>query len=551
VRERRVVPAPAAGNEATANVAESASDFAPPPAAPCGPRACLFGLLGLELVVLAAGISTEPLERSPHAWAQVLAWTRFVPPIALATITAALLFGRRDPTAPAPEQTPARRWWFAAWNVIAFAVLYWASMTLFLRPDAVGAAAGPLLACWTAAALGTLLASALALHPSRVWRGWLAGNWRPAAGCLALGGLAWLAGTGAALLLWRPLSNVTFAAAGALLGLATNRITLDAATLTLGTEDFAVQVARECSGFEGIGLVWVFVTCHLWLFRATLRFPHALLLLPAATLVMWGANVLRVAVLVALGSWVSPDVAAEGFHSVAGVAVLCATVIAVIGVSRRLPFFQAGAASRADASGNPTAAHLLPLLVLVGGSMLVQAFALARSPLALLPVLAGGLLAWRHRRQHDLDLRSWSAGAGGLGLLAGGLWLALAEPRPPTAWPTHDHQGVWLALRVTTMVTLVPWIEELAFRGYLLRRLGAANFTSVAPGRASWPAVAVTSLLFGALHDQWLCATLAGAIYAGALARRGRLVDAVLAHAATNVLLCGQALLSGDWSRVG
>ena len=49
----------------------------------------------------------------------------------------------------------------------------------------------------------------------------------------------------------------------------------------IGTSTFAVRIATECSGYEGIGLLSVFVVGYLWLFRRDLRFPQALLLWPA------------------------------------------------------------------------------------------------------------------------------------------------------------------------------------------------------------------------------------------------------------------------------
>ena len=44
-------------------------------------------------------------------------------------------------------------------------------------------------------------------------------------------------------------------------------------------------------------------------------------------------------------------------------------------------------------------------------------------------------------------------------------------------------------------------------------------------------------MLFGALHGSFLAGTLAGVAYGLVLLRRGRLIDAVVAHAVTNGLL--------------
>lgn len=97
------------------------------------------------------------------------------------------------------------------------------------------------------------------------------------------------------------------------------------------------------------------------------------------------------------------------------------------------------------------------------------------------------------------------------------------------------------------MIT-VPLAEELAFRGFLTRRLIAADFQSVAPGRFTWFSCLASSVLFGAVHGRWLAGTLAGLAFARALYRRGELTDAVVAHATTNALLAAYVLITGAWS---
>jgi CAAX prenyl protease-like protein len=88
-------------------------------------------------------------------------------------------------------------------------------------------------------------------------------------------------------------------------------------------------------------------------------------------------------------------------------------------------------------------------------------------------------------------------------------------------------------------------VEELAFRGYLNRRLIAADFQSVPPTRFTWLSFAASSLLFGALHGaNWLPCCLAGMLFALALYHRGRLGDAITAHVTTNSLLALYGLVS-------
>ena len=122
----------------------------------------------------------------------------------------------------------------------------------------------------------------------------------------------------------------------------------------MGTGAFHVEVAPECSGYEGIGLIWVFLSAYLWFFRRTLRFPQALWLLPVGTVVIWLANVARIVALVAVGAWVSPAVALGGFHSQAGWLAFNAVALGLVAVSRRARVFAADGRSLPPASP-PTA----------------------------------------------------------------------------------------------------------------------------------------------------------------------------------------------------
>ena len=55
-------------------------------------------------------------------------------------------------------------------------------------------------------------------------------------------------------------------------------------------------------------------------------------------------------------------------------------------------------------------------------------------------------------------------------------------------------------------------------------------------------------MVFGVLPgSEWMAGTLAGVAYALALRHRGRMGDAVVAHAATNALLAAWVIARGDW----
>jgi CAAX prenyl protease-like protein len=82
----------------------------------------------------------------------------------------------------------------------------------------------------------------------------------------------------------------------------------------------------------------------------------------------------------------------------------------------------------------------------------------------------------------------------------------------------------------------------------LIRRLISSNFDSIAPGAFMWLPALISSVAFGLMHgDRWIAGTAAGLLYAAALLWRGRIGDAVLAHATTNALLAAWVLFGGHW----
>jgi exosortase E/protease (VPEID-CTERM system) len=96
--------------------------------------------------------------------------------------------------------------------------------------------------------------------------------------------------------------------------------------------------------------------------------------------------------------------------------------------------------------------------------------------------------------------------------------------------------------RIIGAVILVPVIEELFFRGYLLRRLdrGGAAMCALA--------LLVSAAAFAILHDRWLAAGLAGLVFGLVMLRQGKLSAAVAAHASANALIVFWAVAMNDWS---
>src|SRR5262249_19088142 len=161
-------------------------------------------------------------------------------------------------------------------------------------------------------------------------------------------------------------------------------------------------------GCEGIGLMWTFLAVYLWVYRADLRFPRALLLFPLGTGLIWLSNAVRIAALVAVGTWLSPAVATTGFHSQAGWVAFLAISLGLVVLTRRVRFLRARGPDETAARGpNPTAAYLMPLLAVLATAMLTGAFSGGFDNLYALRALAAGAALWFFWRQYPGLRWSW------------------------------------------------------------------------------------------------------------------------------------------------
>ena len=341
-------------------------------------------------------------------------------------------------------------------------------------------------------------------------------------------------------------------------------LTAEPATFILGTPRFLVFIAPECSGMEGLGLVLVFTTVWLCYFRRESRFPQAFLLIPCALVSVWLLNILRIAAIILIGNAGAPDVAMVGFHSQAGwIAFTGVALVFCMATGKirwvRCEAVEAAGSERTKTGESPaTAAFLIPFLAILAASFVSRAASGTFEWLYPLRFIAGAIAIWRFRREYEsLDWRcGWLApvigGAVFLLRIARGLWshdssgrsfgLALASASPAI-------RMFWIAVHIAASIATVPIAEEFAFRGYLARRVISRDFDAVPFSRLTWLSIGVSSLVFGLMQgSHWIAGIVAGAMYALLLKRRGRIGDAVIAHATTNLLLVVWVLLRGDWS---
>jgi hypothetical protein len=105
-----------------------------------------------------------------------------------------------------------------------------------------------------------------------------------------------------------------------------------------------------------------------------------------------------------------------------------------------------------------------------------------------------------------------------------------------------------VALRIARAVLVVPLVEELFWRGWLMRWLIHHDFESVPIGSYNRQSFWLTAILFASVHGPyWDVGLIAGAVYNGWLVRTKSLADLVLAHAVTNACLAAFVLWTNRW----
>lgn len=223
--------------------------------------------------------------------------------------------------------------------------------------------------------------------------------------------------------------------------------------------------------------------------------------------------------------------------------------------------------------GNRTLwAYVLPFAVFMGGLVLislVKSFAPAENaPLwlgdpkywvfPLQTVLCGGLLVWFWKTyEWGAKWHVVTAVIAGLVVLAIWIspqWLLGAERRTEGFNPEIFAGSValyWgtLVLRFVRLVIVVPLLEEIFWRGFLLRYLIKEDFTKVPFGTFTWFSFGTVTVMFGLAHfgPDFIPALLTGAIYNLLAVKTRSLVCCVLAHAVTNLGLGLYIVQTGQW----
>lgn len=127
-------------------------------------------------------------------------------------------------------------------------------------------------------------------------------------------------------------------------------------------------------------------------------------------------------------------------------------------------------------------------------------------------------------------------------------WLGGHGATVVPAMPLQTNADIfWLMCRWSGSALVVPVIEELFWRSYLMRRLDHAEFLSVSPVVVTTYAIVISSVLFAVEHQLWLAGLLAGLVYAWLYRQFQVLWVSIIAHVTTNAVLGVWVVYGGHW----
>jgi CAAX prenyl protease-like protein len=146
-----------------------------------------------------------------------------------------------------------------------------------------------------------------------------------------------------------------------------------------------------------------------------------------------------------------------------------------------------------------------------------------------------------------------------LGILGTFLWVGLypwlseveADPAQgfnPTLFEQQDIQWGLIFFRLLGFALIVPVMEEIFWRGFLMRYLNKEDFESVPLGTYTAMSFWVTTALLVSAHlDEWGVALLWGTMAGWWFIRTRNVGNVIVLHAVTNLLIGIYVVATGKW----
>lgn len=225
--------------------------------------------------------------------------------------------------------------------------------------------------------------------------------------------------------------------------------------------------------------------------------------------------------------------------------------------------------SRLAGLRSPMAAYTVPFLIFMGGLFLVSALQATGSdafwlkhpeywvyPLQTALCAVALVFYWR---QYDFAKRGGLFIATLIGLAVLGIWIApqavLGFPSRTDGFdPTVFGEGTvlyWATLvaRFARLVVIVPLVEEIFWRGFLMRFFVKEDFQNVRIGEFQWKSFLLVAVFFMLVHAtaDWPAAFLCGLAFNFVAVKTGSLSACVVAHALTNLGLGIYIMATRQW----
>jgi CAAX prenyl protease-like protein len=143
-----------------------------------------------------------------------------------------------------------------------------------------------------------------------------------------------------------------------------------------------------------------------------------------------------------------------------------------------------------------------------------------------------------------------------VGLVVFILWINMewtfGSSGPPTGYDPYriqdmGNRSVLIAFRIAGASLVVPLMEELFWRSFLLRYLIKTDFTTVAVGTFTWGSFVAVAVLFGLEHNYIIAGVMAGVAYNLLAVYTRSIAQCVLSHGVTNLVLGIYVLTTGKW----
>ncbi|WP_295628206.1 CAAX prenyl protease-related protein [uncultured Nitrosomonas sp.] len=126
-------------------------------------------------------------------------------------------------------------------------------------------------------------------------------------------------------------------------------------------------------------------------------------------------------------------------------------------------------------------------------------------------------------------------------------WMVMGEA---VGFDPRDNDEIdWflVTVRLIGAALVVPVMEELFWRSFLMRWIDHPSFLTVNPAQVGLKAFCITAALFALAHSLWFAGLFAGIVYNLLYMRSGTLWSPILAHATTNGILGAWVICTGNW----